>query len=196
MGGMNESLYRRGLQPFTTQISLRLTATEFTSLTPKFPQLWTLLSQVQERSNLYQLTGCPLAFYSYGTPVITCYNSHIIIVFVRSGMAKIITHLKKLNEKISDEIEALKENNDFPQKGINLVPYWKNGCEYYRLVSKEPIFKGKNGKMTRTKHLGTNWMYEVQEVKETMKARKRLKILENFFAYAEKTLCELEALED
>jgi hypothetical protein len=114
-------------------------------------------------------------------------------------MAKIDTYLKRCMEKISEEIEGIKKGGEVAREGINIVKYnaydrdW--GYEYYRLVSREPIFKGKNGRMVTTQHLGDEFSLKTRQAIASIKRRKKLKILQEMFVYMEEKIHELEAID-
>ncbi len=119
--------------------------------------------------------------------------------YVRKAMAKIDTYLKRCMEKISEEIEGIKKGGEVAREGINIVKYnaydrdW--GYEYYRLVSREPIFKGKNGRMVTTQHLGDEFSLKTRQAIASIKRRKKLKILQEMFVYMEEKIHELEAID-
>jgi hypothetical protein len=114
-------------------------------------------------------------------------------------MAKIDVHLKRCTERISQEIEDIKKEGEVAQDGINLVKYnaydkdW--GYSYYRLVSREPIFQGANGKTVKTQHLGDKYSPKTRRAIESIKRRKKLKILQKLFVHMEKSLHELKDID-
>jgi hypothetical protein len=114
-------------------------------------------------------------------------------------MAKIDTYLRRCTEKISEEIEGIKKEGKVADEGINIVGYYAYdrdwGYKYYRLVSREPIFKGKNGRMVTTQHLGDESSLKTRQAIASIKRRKKLKILQEMFAYMEKKIYELEAID-
>ena len=114
-------------------------------------------------------------------------------------MAKIDTYLRRCTEKISEEIEGIKKEGKVADEGINIVGYYTYdrdwGYKYYRLVSREPIFKGKNGRMVTTQHLGDEYSLKAREAIASVNRRKRIKVLQKLFAYMEKSLHELERIE-
>jgi hypothetical protein len=97
-------------------------------------------------------------------------------------MTKTVTILRKLYDQISDDIEAVRASGEVAPDGVNIVPYsvTRNGFiyEYYKLVAPEPIFEGKNGKKTKTKHLGDKHSQQYKEAKLPIDRRKAIKILE------------------
>jgi hypothetical protein len=113
-------------------------------------------------------------------------------------MTKLNTHLRKWIERISEEIEGIEDEGEVAEPGVNVVYYFPgreslNG--YYRLVSKEPIFKGKNGKMVTTQHLGDEYSLKAREAIASVNRRKKIKVLEKLFAHMEKSLYELESID-
>lgn len=115
-------------------------------------------------------------------------------------MAKIDAHLKRCTERVLQEIEEIKKEGKVSPDGINIVKYnaydkgW--GYSYYRLVSREPIFKGKNGKMVKTQHLGDEYSLKTRRAIESIKRRKKLKVLQKLFVHMEKSLHELEDIDN
>jgi hypothetical protein len=67
------------------------------------------------------------------------------------------TYLIKERERLEKEIKKIYEIGEVARYGVNVVNYYVKGYEYYKLVAPSPIFDGKNGKKTKTKHLGKNW---------------------------------------
>ena len=114
-------------------------------------------------------------------------------------MAKVDTYLKRCTKKILEEIEEIKKEGKVADEGINIVKYnadngnWR--YEYYRLVSREPIFKGKNGRMVTTQHLGDEFSLKTRQAIASIKRRKKLKILQEMFAYIKGKIDELEAID-
>ncbi len=93
-------------------------------------------------------------------------------------MAKLNTHLRKWIERISEEIEDIQDEGEVAEEGINVVYYFSGRKAlhgYYRLVSKEPIFKGINGKMVTTQHLGDGYSLKACEAIASVKRRKKNK---------------------
>jgi hypothetical protein len=97
-------------------------------------------------------------------------------------MTKTVTLLKKIYNQMSDDIEAIRASGEVAPDGVNIVPYLvtRNGSvyEYYKLVAPEPIFEGKNGKKTKTKHLGASYSQKYREAELPIARRKAIKILE------------------
>lgn len=110
-------------------------------------------------------------------------------------MAKLNTHLRKWIEQVSEEIEDIKNQGQVAEENVNVVWYSTAGNGYYRLVSKEPIFKGKNGKMVTTQHLGDELSQKAREAIASVKRRKRIKALQKLFVHMEKSLHELENID-
>lgn len=110
-------------------------------------------------------------------------------------MAKIDAHLKRCTERVLQEIEDIKKEGEVAREGINIVKYnaydkgW--GYSYYRLVSREPIFQGANGKKVKTQHLGDKHSPKTHRAIESIKRRKKLKVLQKLFVHMEKCLDEL-----
>jgi hypothetical protein len=114
-------------------------------------------------------------------------------------MASINVQLKRCQERILSEIQAIREKGEIFPEGINIVSYWAdrdNGLYlYYRLVAKEPIFEGQNGRKTRTQHLGSPEAAETVKAKQAIKRRKQIKALEKLLPHVERCLCELESID-
>ncbi len=97
-------------------------------------------------------------------------------------MAKTVTLLRRLYDQISDDIELIRASGEVAPDGVNIVPYsvTRNDFiyDYYKLVAQEPIFEGKNGKKTKTRHLGDKYSQKYKEAKLLIERRKAIKILE------------------
>jgi hypothetical protein len=115
-------------------------------------------------------------------------------------MAGINVHLKRCKEQVLQEIQAIREEGEVAPEGINIVRYEAYNAnysyEYYRLVAKEPIFEGLNGKKTKVQHLGDLHAMKTHNAMNAIKRRKKIKILEKLFVNIEKSLHELEVIED
>ncbi len=84
---------------------------------------------------------------------------------------------------MSDDIKTIRASGEVAPDGVNIVPYivTRDGIsyEYYKLVAHEPIFEGKSGKKTKTKHLGDHGSQKYKEAELPIERRKAIKILES-----------------
>lgn len=114
-------------------------------------------------------------------------------------MASINVHLKRWKEQLLQEIQAIRQEGEIAPEGINIVKYEAHGKDYaytyYRLVAKEAIFEGLNGKKTKVQHLGGLHDMKTRKAMNAIKRRKKIKILEKMFVHTEKSLHELEAID-
>lgn len=114
-------------------------------------------------------------------------------------MASINVHLKRWKEQLLQEIQAIREEGEIASEGINIVKYdaynKDSMYQYYRLVAKEPIFEGMNGKKTKVQHLGGLYDMKTRKAMNAIKRRKKIKVLEKMFVHIEKSLHELEAID-
>ena len=114
-------------------------------------------------------------------------------------MADINVHLKRCKEQLLQEIQAIREEGEVAPEGINIVRYDAYNAnysyEYYRLVAKEAIFEGLNGKKTRVQHLGDSHAIKTCNAMNAIKRRKKIKVLEKLFINIEKSLHELEKID-
>jgi hypothetical protein len=121
------------------------------------------------------------------------------LVFVRTKVTSINVQLKRYQERILSEIQAIREKGEIAPEGTNIVCYWveRDNYEYsyYRLVAKEPIFEGRNGRKTRTQHLGSCNAAETIKAKQAIKRRKQIKALEKLLPHIKQCLCELESID-
>jgi hypothetical protein len=98
-------------------------------------------------------------------------------------MAKLGTALRKIYDQMSDDIKTIRASGKVAPDGVNIVPYivTRDGIpyEYYKLVAPEPMFEGKNGRKTKTKHLGDYRSQKYKEAELPIERRKAIKILES-----------------
>jgi len=113
-------------------------------------------------------------------------------------MARIDIHIKRCHEQVLKDIEATKAEGEVAPDGVNVVSYYVGGEEdyrfYFRFVATKPIFQGKNGRKTKTQHLGDSESLRVDLAIDAVKRRKKIKALEKLSVQMEKTLHELESI--
>lgn len=114
-------------------------------------------------------------------------------------MTTINIYLKRWHEQILKEIEAIRAGGDVAPEGISIVTYYsgkkRGNYVYYRLVAAEPIFEGRNGKKTNTRHLGAAGSLKTISAINTVKRRRNIKLLEKLSVQIEQTLYEMEVME-
>ena len=88
-------------------------------------------------------------------------------------------HLKAEYDRLRREIEAIRKTGEVAPEGINIVPYKVREYEYYKLVAKDSIFIGKNGKKTKTQHLGDIDSLNYHKARMAINRRNAIKRLED-----------------
>ena len=91
-------------------------------------------------------------------------------------------HLKAEHDRLLREIAAIRVTGPVAPSGVSIAQYnvrsGDNLYDYWKLVAKEPIFKGQTGKKTKTRHLGSRDSKEYCDAELSIQRRNAIAHLE------------------